>query len=74
MTPSFWEFKAIRQISRSKGLKNLHFISDLGKITRLVAAIKFLRLDLLVTHWAKIIDNLINSGIIVIANLTPGFL
>ena len=35
--------KVIHQISRSHGLKNLRFESNLSKITRPVAAIKSLR-------------------------------
>ena len=40
-------FGVIHQISRSHGLKNRRFKSNLSKITRLVAAIKSLRFALL---------------------------
>ena len=44
---ALWFFKVIHQISRPHELKNRRFESNLSKITRPVAAIKFLRFALL---------------------------
>ena len=47
-------FEVIHQISRSHGLKNRWFGSNLSQITRPVAAIKSLRFALLFMIWTKI--------------------